>query len=418
VRTCPQGSCPHLTNNIKGQPVDINHRCHFSLHRTPVRLITLLVLALLSYTLTGCSDDGGEMRGGAPQVTVIKIEPKDTPVAFEFVGKTASSRRVEIRSRVEGFLDKREYTEGTMVEAGDVLFVMDRKPFEANLQAAEAELEQQQARKATALINLNRVRPLAKKKAVAQKELDDAEGTYREAAAAVEQAKANVVQAELNLGYCTITTPVSGLSSYAVMREGAYIGMGDSLLTYVAQLDPMWVEFSVSENQMFKKQNDEDQGILQLPDNHSFEVEVVLADGSIYPHTGVITFADASLSEETGTFLIRAEVANPNNMLRPGQFVRANLKGAIRPNAILVPQGAVQQGAKGSFVWVVDAEGKAEFRPVSVGPWQGEDWFIEQGLQAGDTVVVNGALKLRAGVPVQITQPESQPSAGTTGSNS
>jgi len=388
------------------------------MHRTPASLITLLVFALLSFTLTGCSDDGGEMRGGAPQVTVIKIEPRDTPVAFEFVGKTASSRRVEIRSRVEGFLDKREYTEGTMVEAGDVLFVMDTKPFEANLQAAKAELEQQEARKATALINLNRVRPLAKKKAVAQKELDDAEGTYREAAAAVEQAKANVVQAELNLGYCTITTPVSGLSSYAVMREGAYIGMGDSLLTYVAQLDPMWVEFSVSENQMFKKQNDENQGILQLPDNHSFEVEVVLADGSIYPHTGVITFADASLSEETGTFLIRAEVANPNNLLRPGQFVRANLKGAIRPNAILVPQMAVQQGAKGSFVWVINAEGKAEFRPVIVGPWHEDDWFIEQGLHAGDTVVVNGALKLRAGVPVQITQPESQASADATGDNS
>ena len=396
----------------------MNHRCHFSLHRTPVSLTTLLVLALLSYTLTGCSDDSGKMMGAAPQVTVIKIEPRDTPVSFEFVGKTASSRRVEIRSRVEGFLDKREYTEGTMVEAGDVLFIMDTKPFEANLQAAEAELEQQEARKATALINLNRVRPLAKKKAVAQKELDDAEGTYREAAAAVEQAKANVVQAELNLGYCTITTPVSGLSSYAVMREGAYIGMGDSLLTYVAQLDPMWVEFSVSENQMFKKQNDAAKGILLLPKGHAYEVEVVLADGSIYPHTGMITFADASLSEETGTFLIRAEVANPNNMLRPGQFVRANLKGAIRPNAILVPQMAVQQGAKGSFVWVIDAEGKAEFRPVSVGPWHEDDWFIEQGLEAGDTVVVNGALKLRAGVPVQITQPESQPSADAAGSNS
>lgn len=388
------------------------------MHRTPVSLITLLVFALLSYTLTGCSDDGGEMTGAAPQVTVIKIEPKDTPVSAEFVGKTASSRRVEIRSRVEGFLDKRVYTEGTMVEAGDVLFIMDTKPFEANLQASKAELEQQEARKATALINLNRMRPLAKKKAVAQKELDDAEGTYREAAAAVEQARANVVQAELNLGYCTITTPVSGLSSYAVMREGAFIGMQDSLLTYVAQLDPMWIEFSVSENQMFKTQNDADKGILQLPEGHSYEVEVVLADGSIYPHTGMITFADASLSEETGTFLIRAEVANPNNLLRPGQFVRANLKGAIRPNAILVPQMAVQQGAKGSFVWVIDAEGKAEFRPVSVGPWQEKDWFIEQGLKAGDTVVVNGALKLRAGVPVQITQPESQPSADAAGSNS
>jgi membrane fusion protein (multidrug efflux system) len=351
------------------------------------------------------------VQGGAPAVTVIKIDPKDTPVSFEFVGKTASSRRVEIRSRVEGFLDKRDYTEGSMVKAGDVLFEMDKKPFEAQLNAAKAELEQQEARKATALINLNRMRPLAKKKAVAQKELDDAEGMYREAAAAVEAARANVVQAELDLGYCTITTPVSGLSSYAVMREGAYIGMGDSLLTYVAQLDPMWVEFSVSENQMFKKRNDADKGILRMPEDQSFEVEVILADGSIYPHTGVITFADASLSEETGTFLIRAEVANPDNQLRPGQFVRARLKGAIRPNAILVPQEAVQQGAKGSFVWVIDKEGKAEFRPVTVGPWQGKDWFIEQGLEAGDSVVVNGALKLRAGVPVKITQPDApQPS--------
>jgi membrane fusion protein (multidrug efflux system) len=418
MHTCLQGSYPQQTNNIKGQPVDNQYHYRFSLCRTNSSFIALLVLALLSYTLTGCSDDSGKMMGAAPQVTVIKIEPKDTPVAFEFVGKTASSRRVEIRSRVEGFLDQRVYTEGTMVEAGDVLFIMDKKPFEANLQAAEAELEQQEARKATALINLNRMRPLAKKKAVAQKELDDAEGTYREAAAAVEQARANVVQAELNLGYCTITTPVSGLSSYAVMREGAFIGMAESLLTYVAQLDPMWVEFSVSENQMFTKQNAADQGLLLMPDNHSFEVEVVLADGSIYPHTGVITFADASLSEETGTFMIRAEVANPNNLLRPGQFVRANLKGAIRPNAVLVPQVAVQQGAKGSFVWVIDAEGKAEFRPVTVGPWQEDDWFIEQGLEAGDTVVVNGALKLRAGVPVNITQPDAQPPAGDAGSDS
>jgi membrane fusion protein (multidrug efflux system) len=319
---------------------------------------------------------------------------------------------------VEGFLDKREYVEGSMVEAGDVLFIMDTKPFEAQLQAAEAELEQQQARKQTALINLNRIRPLAKKNAVAQKELDDAEGMYREAAAAVEQAMAKVIQAELDLGYCTITTPVTGLSSYAVMREGAYIGMGDSLLTYVAQLDPMWIEFSVSENQMLKKSSQANEGILKMPAGQAFEVEVVLADGSVYPHTGKITFADASLSEATGTFLIRAEVDNPDNLLRPGQFVRANLKGAIRPNAILVPQGAVQQGAKGSFVWVIDKDGKAEFRPVTVGPWQDKNWFIEQGLKAGDTVVVNGALKLRAGVPVKITEPAGElPADRSTNAN-
>ena len=369
---------------------------------------TLLSFLLLAFMLGACSEQAGDVNSAAPAVTVIKIEPVDTPVAFEFVGKTASSRRVEIRSRVEGFLDKREYLEGSMVEAGQVLFVMDKKPFEAQLQAAEAELAQQQARKETTLINLNRVRPLAKKKAVAEKELDDARGLFREAAAAVEQAGARVVQAELDLGYCTITTPVSGLSSFAVMREGAFVGMGESLLTYVAQLDPMWVEFSVSENQILKHIDSVKQGIFRSPADKNFVVEIVLADGSVYPHTGKITFTDASLSEATGTFLIRAEVGNPENQLRPGQFVRARLKGGVRPEAILVPQQAVQQGAKGSFVWVVDDAGKAEFRPVTVGPWHDKDWFIDTGLAAGDIVVTSGALRLRAGIPVKITEAAGQ----------
>jgi membrane fusion protein (multidrug efflux system) len=301
-----------------------------------------------------------------------------------------------------------------MVEAGDVLFEMDKKPFEAQLNAARAELAQQQARKETALINLNRIRPLAKKKAVAQKELDDADGYYRESAAAVEQSMARVVQAELDLGYCTIKTPVTGLSSYAVMREGAYIGMGDSLLTYVAQLDPMWVEFSISESQILKHHDNIKRGIITAPADKDYVVEIVLADGSIYPHTGKITFSDASLSEATGTFLIRAEIDNSEQQLRPGQFVRALIRGSIRPNAVLVPQQAVQQGAKGSFVWVVDAAGKAEFRPVTVGPWHDKDWFIDKGLEAGETVVVTGALKLRAGVPVKITEPAAQSSADST----
>jgi membrane fusion protein, multidrug efflux system len=382
---------------------------------TPARhckVATALLSSLfLSIMLGGCSEPVDETKGGAPAVTVIKIEQKDTPVSIEFVGKTASSRRVEIRSRVEGFLEKRNYVEGSMVEAGDVLFEMDKKPFEAQLNFTRAELAQQQARLETARTNLNRIRPLVKKKAVAQKELDDAEGFYRESAAAVEQAKARMVQAELELGYCTIKTPVSGLSSFAVMQEGAYVGLGDSLLTYVAQLDPMWVEFSISENQILKHRDNVKKGILRDPPDHDFVVEIVLADGSVYPHTGRITFADASLSESTGTFLIRAEVDNPDKRLRPGQFVSARLKGGIRPDAILVPQQAVQQGAQGSFVWVVDAGGKAEFRPVTPGPWHGKDWFIDAGLAAGDTVVVSGALKLRPGAPVKVTEPAVEPPA-------
>lgn len=347
-------------------------------------------------------------------VTVAQVVARDTPVTIEFVGRTASSRRVEIRSRVEGFLESRQYVEGTMVEEGQVMFQMDRKPFEAQLQAARAELTQQEARLANAEANLNRVRPLAQKNAVAQKELDDALGTFRSSAAAVEAAKAKVVQAELDLGYTTIMSPVTGVSSFATQREGAYIGFGtDSLLTYVAQIDPIWVEFSVSENQLLTGRANQAAGRIRRPEDGQYEVEIVLADGSIFPETGRITFSDASLSETTGTFLLRAELPNParggerDEQLRPGQFVRVRLKGSIRPGAILVPQRAVQQGAKGSFVWVIDGDGKAQFRPVTVGAWHGDDWFVDEGLEDGETVVVGGALKLRAGAAVQITEPAS-----------
>jgi membrane fusion protein (multidrug efflux system) len=378
-------------------------------------LAGILLLTSILCALPGCSTEPEQAPAPQPmEVTAVTIEAKDTPVTPEFVGKTQSSRRVEIRSRVEGFLDKRLYKEGSLVKEGDVLFQMDRKPFEADLQAAEAELAQQRALLANAQANLKRVKPLVEQNAVAQKELDDAEAMYRTSAAAVEAAKAKVVNAELNLGYTTIKTPVTGLSSFAAQQEGAYIGLGtSSLLTYVAQLDPMWVEFSVSENQILRSREQEREGLLVEPDESSgYEVEVVLADGTIYPHRGRITFADASLSEETGTFLIRAELANPDGELRPGQFVRARIKGAIRPNAVLVPQRAVQQGAKGSFVWVVDQEGKAEFRPITVSLWYEDDWFVDQGLQDGETVVVDGALKLQAGMPVKVVEPEQSDKAG------
>jgi membrane fusion protein (multidrug efflux system) len=368
--------------------------------------------------LGGCSGEQEQATQPARKptpVTVVKIAARDTPVSTEFVGKTASSRRVEVRSRIEGFLQSREYEEGTLVQEGQVMFQMDRKPFEAQLQAAKAELNQQLARQATADADLDRAVPLAKKDAIAQRELDQAVGNSRSAAAAVESARAKVVQAELDLGYTTIKAPVTGLSSYAQQREGAYIGIGNnSLLTYVARVDPIWVEFSVSENQILQARRDQKDGLLKPPEGDHYEVEIVLADGSVFPDKGRITFADASLSEETGTFLLRAELPNPLRtgvavaQLRPGQFVRVHLRGAVRPNAVLVPQRAVQQGAKGSFVWVIDDQNEAEFRPIKVGGWQGEDWFIDAGLEDGETVVVDGALKLRAGAKVEIVAPQTK----------
>ncbi|MDH5203281.1 MAG: efflux RND transporter periplasmic adaptor subunit, partial [Nitrospirota bacterium] len=213
--------------------------------------------------------------------------------------------------------------------------------------------------------------------------------------------------------YTTIITPVTGLSSKAKQQDGSYISASNSLLTYVAQLDPIWVNFSVSENQNLNLRDQINKGLLTIPKGYNYQVEVELADGSIYPFKGRVSFADPSFSTETGTFLVRATFANPKGNLRPGQFVRVHLKGAIRPKAILVPQRAVMQGAKGHFVWVVNKESKAEIRDVQVGDWHGNDWFITKGLSTGDSVVVDGAIKLSAGLPVKIAEPGQKQSQNT-----
>jgi membrane fusion protein (multidrug efflux system) len=348
-------------------------------------------------------------------VSVIEIESRDTPVTFEFVGSTASSQQVEVRARVDGFLNERLYTEGSIVKQEQIMFQMDPKPFKAQLAAAKGALAEQEARLWIAQANLKRVKPLAEANAVSKKDLDDAMGKVNAAAAAVEMAKAEVDTAQLNLGYTTINAPVTGVSSYARIQNGAYVNQQSGPLTYVAQLDPMWVDFSISEDEMLKVREQSKNGQLRFPENDAFVVDIVLADGSIYPESGSIFFRDANYSSETGTFLIRATFKNPDGMLRPGQFVRVRVLGSIRPDAILVPQTAVLQGAAGFFVWVVDKDGKAQTRPVEVGDWQGNDWFIFKGLSAGDRVITDGIIRIATGVPVKIAAsggvaPESAPS--------
>lgn len=333
-------------------------------------------------------------------VDVMNVALRDVPVVFDYVGQTESSQQVEIRARVSGFLEKRIYEEGSMVHQGDVMFQMDRKPFQAALDAAKAEYAQQKARLDTAQANLNRVKPLVAKNALSQKDLDDSIGQQQAAAAALEQARANVTSASLNLGYTTITAPVTGLSSYAKKQDGSYIDASNSLLTYVAKLDPMWINFSLSENEMLNLRTQTSNGTLKLPQIGQLEAEIVLADGSTYPYTGHIAFADASLSDKTGTYLIRAEVQNPKGSLRPGQFVRIKLRGADRANAIAVPQNAVIQGPRGAFVWTVDKDNKAQQRSIETGEWNGNDWVVSSGLHAGDRVVVDNTLRLMPGAQV------------------
>ena len=210
--------------------------------------------------------------------------------------------------------------------------------------------------------------------------------------------------AELNLSYTTIRSPVNGISSSARQTDGTYINPQNSLLTTVAVLSPMWVNFSLSENEMQEYRHQMAKELLRPPPDHEYQVEIVLVGGSVFPYRGRMTFAEPSYNPQTGTFLIRVSVKNPKGILRPNQYVRVRLIGAIRPGAILAPQRAVQQGSKGQFVWVVGKHGKVEERPVTVGEWYGDDWFIFEGLRAGDQVVADGGLTLRPGASV-LTKP-------------
>jgi membrane fusion protein, multidrug efflux system len=373
-------------------------RCHMAIKFWSVIAVCICTALFLS----GCKKEQAVAPPQPPVVSVMEVAPKDAPVTFEYVAQTQSSHLVNIHARVSGFLDKRVYTEGEIVKQGQVLFLMDPKPFQAQLTQATAALSMQKASLETARSNLARTKPLAEQKALSQKDLDDASGQFESAAAAVEQSSAQVETARLNLSYTTISSPVAGVTSAAQQTDGTYISTENSLLTTVAVLSPMWVNFSISENEMQKFRNQADRGLIQKPKDGSYIVEVVLVDGSVFPHTGRITFADPSYNSQTGTFLIRASVDNPKGVLRPNQFVRARLIGAVRPRAILVPQAAVQQGPKGHFVWVVGKDGKVDQRPVTVGDWHENDWFIFEGLASGDQVVVEGTLSLRPDLLVAV----------------
>ena len=366
------------------------------------RPATCVAAALSLLVLAGCGKPPPAPPPAPLEVTTLTVEARDVPVTAEYIAQTQSSQAVNIQARVSGFLDKRVYTEGAVVKAGQVLFRMDQKPFQAQVDAAAAAMQRNQAALDVASANLKRTEPLVQQNALSQKDLDDAKGQYEQAGAAVAQSKAQLDSAKLDLSYTVITSPVDGVTSYSAVAEGSYVNAQNSQLTTVSVLSPMWVNFSLSENEIQRVEGDIRKGRLRLPPDLKLTVEIEQGDGTVFPYTGMITFADPSYNAQTGTFLIRATVDNPKGTLRPNQYVRARLKGAVRPNAILVPQRAVQQGGRGHFVWIVGKDGKAEQRPVVVGDWLHDSWFITEGLQAGDRVVVDGAQRLSQGASVTV----------------
>jgi len=367
-------------------------------------------IVLAALTLSACKKEEVKAPPVPVEVNAVKVEPQTVPAKVSFVAQVESSHQVEIVARVNGFLEKILYREGDVVKKGQTLFLMDQKPFIAQVEAARGALANTQAQLWTAQANLKRIQPLAELDAASKSDLDNATGSVKSAEAAVHSARARLDEAELNLSYTVIKAPVTGVTGQALVREGAYLTAGPGgHLSYVAQLDPAWVNFSISQNQLTAARQQEADGLRVPPPNQEYLIDLELSGGDKYPHTGKLSFVDPSFNTDTGTFLVRAELPNPEAKLQPGMFVEATLTGATRPNALLVPQRAVQQTSNGHVVFLVSNQGTAEVRPVVVGDWIEQDWIIEKGLKPGEQVITDGFQRLAPGAPVKVTDAELAP---------
>jgi membrane fusion protein (multidrug efflux system) len=370
-----------------------------------------IALIVLVPALAACSPSGGQEKGahGGPgggmppaEVSAVTVEAKSLPVAFEYVGQTAGSREVEVRARVTGILLKRNFEEGARVKKGQSLFTIDRAPYEAALARAQADVAAAEARAEQAARNAARLKPLYAEKAVSQKDYDDAVSAEAISAADVKAVRARLAEVRLNLQYTRVESPVSGIAGRALRSEGSLVSGPEVLLTTVVQADPIWVNFGIPDNEQARLEKEAQAGRLTLP--KKFEVELRLADGSLHPVKGTLDFTDVRISPATGTREARAELPNAEGALSPGQFVRVILHGAVRPNALLVPQRAVLEGPQGKFVYLVNEQDQAESRPVQVGEWSGDAWIITEGLKGGERIITDGLMKLGPGAPVKVAQ--------------
>jgi membrane fusion protein, multidrug efflux system len=353
---------------------------------------------LLCAAVAACNDSGARQQDkkaakdaapAAVPVSVLEAAPRAVPVGFDAVARTEGSREVQVRARVAGILERQLYSEGDAVKAGAPLFRIERAPFEIELQQARGQLAQESARRDLAQQENERLKSLVDRRAISQKEADQAASALQTSAAAVQIAQARVRQAELNLSYTEVTAPIGGITGRALQSVGSLVSPNaeSALLTTLTRGDPIWVRFALSENEYAR-----------LRGSQEILVNVELADGKEYPHAGKLNFAGSTVDAATGTVQMRAELPNPKLDLLPGQYVRVRVQAGTQ-QAFVVPQTAVAQNESGRFVWVM-ADGKAAQRPIRAGNWLGADWVVLDGLKPGDKVITDNLVRLRPGVAV------------------
>jgi membrane fusion protein (multidrug efflux system) len=373
-----------------------------------MRCLKFSVLALTTLT-TACGGPGAAPPAPQP-VATLTMRAQPTSLTQEYPAQLEASNTVEIRPQVAGILYRQAALEGAPVQRGQILFEIDPQPYRAALAQAQAGLAQAHAAQAQAERDLARARPLTAADALSEKELDAAVAANDSAYAQVKAAEAAVKTAELNLGYTEVRSPIDGVMSRALIRIGGVVTAYTTLLTTVYQTDPMYANFSVGEQRMLQVQRELGRPLDQHnPSQRQFRI--LLADGSEYDLPGTMNFVDAAVDLRTDTLALRLTVPNPKQFLHAGQYVRVVVATRGRPNALLLPQRAVQLLQDKNYVWVVDSAGRAQQRDVKMGQQQGSDWVVEGGLAPGDVVVVDGTQKLKSGTPVRI-QPLAAPAAG------
>lgn len=361
-----------------------------------------LLVAASTLFLAGCGDKPKGGQRPPTEVAIITVVPERLALTNELPGRLEANRVAQVRARVSGIVLKRAFKEGSEVKEGQLLFQIDPAPYQAALNSARASLARAEANLTQTSLKVERYAPLVKINAISKQEFDDANAAKLQAAADVAAGKAAVTTASLNLGYASVTAPISGRIGRAMVTEGALVGQGEATqLALIQQVDKLYVNFTQSSAELTQLQQAVRSGSLKDVSGDEAKVTLVTEDGSLYPHEGTLLFSDITVDESTGSVTLRATFPNPDRVLMPGTFVRARLQQGVNEQALAVPQQAVQRTNEGSVVMVVGAEDKVEVRPVKTASSSGDKWIITEGVKPGDRVIVEGFQKIRPGMPVK-----------------